>query len=190
MINYINIDRNNNLVYDQPEKKLSKNGLFEEFEKFVAVNGFTVKEWKNKKSVPYELIVGKEGINYRLIVFLKNITGAGWVDKPHIKRVQVTNVRTVDNEKYISTTDTEALIILGYYNFDDNPIMVAWNAYRYVNHNKNRSCYIDIESLHEGYMNGYTTRMCSDQRVWVFKPSYFETFLKNYIEKNKVQSYE
>ena len=186
MLKYTNIDKNNNLVYDEPEKRFPKQELLKEFEKFINVSGFSVKEWKNSDHVPYELIVNKDGINYRLIIFLKNITGAGWADKPNIKRVQVTNVRVVDIDNYINTTDTEALIILGYYNFDNNPIMVAWNAYRYVSHNKNRSCYIDIESLLEGYNNGYITKTCSDQRVWVFRPSYFETFLKNYIEKNKV----
>lgn len=186
MIKYINIDTNNNLVYDKSEKIFKKNQLIKKFEEFIEVSGFKVIRWVNKIHSPYELIITKDNKEYRIVVFLKNITGAGWADKPNMKRVQVTNIRVVDIDNYINTTDKEALVILGYYNFDDNPIMVAWNAYRYVSHNKNRSCYIDIESLLEGYNNGYITKTCSDQRVWVFKSNYFETFLKNYIEKNKV----
>ena len=186
MINYTNIDKDYNLVYNKSEKIFKKPELFAKFEEFISQSGFEVKEWKNKNRVPYELIISKDNVDYRLVVFLKNITGAGWAEKPNIKRVQVSNIRVVDIEKYIDTTATETLIILGYYNFDDNPIMVAWNAYRYVSHGTQRSCYVDIGNLLDGYRNGYCTTNYAEQRIWIFKPTYFEVFLKNYIEKNKV----
>lgn len=187
MLTYTNVDKDNRLVYGKEEKRYTKSELLKSFEDFIKESGFKIIEWRNDKHVPYEIIISKDNKNYRLVLFLKNITGAGWETKPNIKRVQVTNIRVVDIDKYINTTDSEALVILGYYNFDDNPIMVAWNAYKYVYHGTNRSCYVDIESLLEGYKNGYISKNYADQRIWVFKANYFEVFLKNYIEKNKVE---
>ena len=120
------------------------------------------------------------------IMFYKNITGAGWIDKPNIKRVQVTNVRKGDISKYISTSNNETLIILGYYNYDDNPIMVAWNAYHYVYHDTTRSCYVDVNTLIDGYKKGYLNTVYAKQNIWVFTSENFERFLQEYINLNKV----
>ena len=127
-----------------------------------------------------------EGKEYTLVMYLKNITGAGWADKPHMKRVQVSNVRKDDMDKYIDTTNNQTILILGYYNFDDNPVIVAWNAYRYVYHNTVRSCYVSVDNLMDAYKSGMAVTECSNQEIWVFKPNHFEEFLKNYIEQNKI----
>ena len=187
MVQYINIDKANNLVYDKPEKVYEKGELLQKFEEFVSVNGFVIKERVNTKRVPYEFVLEKNNKRYRIVTYLKNITGAGWADKPHIRRVQVTNIRKDNIDNYIDTTDTEVLVILGYYNFDNNPIMVAWNAYRYISHNTNRSCYVEVKDLQDGYKKGFEQTTCSDQKIWVFRPEYFETFLDNYIDNNRAE---
>jgi len=76
------------------------------------------------------------------------------------------------------------MLILGYYNFDNNPIMVAWDAYRYIKHKTMRSCYITVDVLKKGYQSGYFVTNASSQKVWIFKSNYFEKFIKDYIEYN------
>ena len=159
--------------------------MLAKFEDFLKEGSFNVVSWNWVKNVPYDVTVTNGKENYRLVVYLKNISGAGWKEKPHIKRVQVTNVRNDDMDKYIDTTSSETLLILGYYNFDENPIMVAWNAYQYVQHNTNRSCYVNLEHLQEGYKNGMYITTCAEQKIWVFKPESFQNFLKDYIKANK-----
>ena len=119
-------------------------------------------------------------------MYLKNVTGAGWADKPNYRRVQVTNVRIEDPERYIDPTDQDVFMVLGYYDFDNNPIMVAWDAYKYVMHNTNRSCYVTTNNLQAGYSKGIEITNCSEQKIWIFKADYFKIFLDNYMKELKV----
>ena len=185
MLTYVNIDKNNGLVYDASEKVYEKKELLEKFEEFIKQEGFSI-NWGSSKRAPYVATIKKDGKEYTLVMYLKNITGAGWADKPHMKRVQVSNVRKDDMDKYIDTTNNQTILILGYYNFDDNPVIVAWNAYRYVYHNTVRSCYVSVDNLMDAYKSGMAVTECSNQEIWVFKPNHFEEFLKNYIEQNKI----
>lgn len=183
---YDNLNKKNEIVHNTNDKKYEKRELFDLFSSFISVNGYKLIGDIDGKTSPYVLNISNDINNYKLIIYYKNITGAGWNDKPHIKRVQVTNVRNDDINKYISTSSNETFLILGYYNYDDNPIMVAWNAYNYVYHNTTRSCYIDIESLKEGYEKGFISKYYSNQKVWIFTADYFEKFLQEYINSNKV----
>ena len=183
---YQNIYKNNEIIEQSEDKKYSKRELFEYFKSFISKCGYSIVGEIDYKSSPYIVNIKKDDKEYRLIMFYKNITGAGWIDKPNIKRVQVTNVRKGDISKYISTSNNETLIILGYYNYDDNPIMVAWNAYHYVYHDTTRSCYVDVNTLIDGYKKGYLNTVYAKQNIWVFTSENFERFLQEYINLNKV----
>lgn len=185
MLTYINIDSNNNFVYDAPEKVYPKAELLANFETFIAQEGFSL-SWDSSSRVPYVANVSKGEEKYIIVMYLKNITGAGWADKPHMKRVQVSNVRNDDMDKYIDTTNNQTILILGYYNFDNNPLIVAWDAYRYVYHNTVRSCYVSIDNLMTAYKSGFIVTECSNQKIWIFKPNHFAQFLEDYISSNKI----
>lgn len=182
---YININSDCRLEYDRDEVVYKKSELLKKFEEFLQESGFSVR-WNETKSSPYAAVVSHGNKEYKLVLYLKNITGAGWSDKPHIKRVQVNNVRNEDATKYIDTTSEQTILILGYYNFDNNPLIVAWNAYKYVYHNTIRSCYVTIDNLIEGYRNGIIETECSEQKIWVFQPKYFGEFLDSYIRDNTI----
>ena len=64
--------------------------------------------------------------------------------------------------------------------------MVAWNAYMYVMHNTERSCYVDVDVMKRAYIQGYVEDIVSKQKVWAFTPEYFDKFLDNYISKNRI----
>ncbi len=182
---YANLTKKLEVVI-QEDKIFDKKQLIKKFEDFINESGYRVEKWITSKCAPYEiLIVDDNDIMIHLIIYLKNITGAGWGDKPNIKRVQVSNVRIKSPENYVSTTKYQSMVILGYYNFDDNPIMVAWDAYRYIKHKTMRSCYVNIDSLKIGYQNGYHITTNSSQKVWIFDAFHFDKFLKDYIEYNK-----
>ena len=183
-----NINRLIEVEYESEDKKYVKSELLNKFEEFINASGYAITKWIKSDAVPYEvLIMDKSGRTYRIVVYLKNITHAGWKEKPWIKRVQVDNVRTVSPECYIDTENTQTFMILGYYNYDNNPLMVGWNAYKYVMHSTQRSCYITIDEMIEGYKKGYHTCVVSKQNVWVFTSDNFNIFLKNYIIANKIE---
>ena len=107
------------------------------------------------------------------------------IEKKNIKRAQVSNIKVVSPDDYVPTSNNRTVLILGYYNFDDNPIMVAWDAYRYIKHNTMRSTYVSVDNLIRGYEDGYTVTTDSSQKVWIFVSKYFENFLTDYIAYNK-----
>lgn len=162
--------------------------LKEKFESLVNSNGYAL-NWINSKNAPYEFELSFADDNiYRIIAYLKCVSEAGWADKPHIKRVQVSNVRLVSNDKYVDTNTHQTNLILGIYFYKENILMVGWDAYKYVYHNKNRSCYVDIDALRQGTLNGFYQGEVSKQKVWVFKPNHIEIFLDSYIKYNNLDS--
>lgn len=182
---YTNILNNGDLVLSN-DKLFDKKTLKAELESFLNKSDYQVVQWTKQNGTPFELIVKDSDNNLIfLALYLKNITGAGWSNKPNIKRVQVSNVRKVAPEDVYETTDYQTVLILGYYNFDNSPLMVAWNAYRYMNHSTVRSCYIDIKGLEKGYKMRYFYGTFSKQKIWVFNSYNFGRFFKEYIEINK-----
>lgn len=188
MMYYYNVNKQNEIINDRNDKKYSKIELIREFKNFINISGYTVVGPADIKQAPYELNISNGNTIYKIVMYYKNITGSGWSNKPNIRRVQVTNVRNVDINKYISTSNNSFFVIFGYYNFDNNPIMVAWNAYNFVYHATTRSCYVSIDLLIEGYKKGFLKTYYSKQKMWIFTPHNFELFLNDYIKCNRVNN--
>ena len=177
MIEYQNIRKTGEIILSQ-DKKLS----YEELKELI------ISETKNSVSKIIEFDINRQGqsiikiqkdeIIYEVIALIKNITGAGWRDKPWIKRVQVSNIAT----REISLNDRKFNLIFGVYSFDDNPLFVCWDPYRYLNHVTQRSCYVSITTLQRGYEKEYYEGVDSSQKVWVFKGNNFDKFISNYIK--------
>ena len=184
-MNYLNIKKDLSTILAE-DKVFKKKELLEKFESFIKDSGFALKQWIKNSCAPYEcLVLNQNNEIFDLGVYLKNITGAGWKQKVNRKRAQVSNVKVVSPNDYIPTSSNRTFLICGYYNFDDNPLMVAWDAYRYIKHNTMRSTYISVDNLIRGYENGYGVTVDSSQKVWIFDSKHFDTFLMDYIEYNK-----
>ncbi len=185
-MNYLNIKKDLSTVVSE-DKVFKKKDLLVKFEEFVISSGFRFKCWMKNSCAPYEcLLLDQDDNIYDLVIYLKNITGAGWKDKINRKRAQVSNIKVVSPKDYIPTSSNRTLLILGYYNYDDNPIMVAWDAYRYIKHNTMRSTYVSVDNLLRGYKEGFVVTTDSSQKIWLFNSDYFKTFLDNYISYNKL----
>ena len=184
---YTNIRKDCSLDFNSEYKPYSKGELLSEFEKHSLRNGFSKVEWTDKKESPYKCNVISKEKTFTLFMYLKNISGAGWENKPWIKRVQVPNIRHHNPEYYVSTNAKQTMVIIGYYNYDDNPLFVAWDAYDYVMHSTVRSCYVEVDDLLRGYEEEYFSGECSKQRIWVFKPEYLRRFLNEYISLNSTE---
>lgn len=179
-MNYLNIRRD--LSYEMSNdmkfcKKELINKVLKEFEK----GKMNILCFKELESSQIQITIKIDGIEYQFITLLKNITGAGWKEKPKIKRVQVSNIK---KSLLINCNQNAFNLIMGYYNFDDNPIIVCWDAYRYLNHNTIRSCYVSLDSLKVGYMRGFYEGVDSSQKLWVFKGEHFYEFFRSYIDYN------
>lgn len=182
---YLNIKKDLSLIMSE-DKIYKKTDLLKRFEHFINDSGFKLKKRLKTSSAPYEcLMLNQDNEIFDLIIFLKNITGAGWKSKSNRRRVQVANIMTVSPEDFTKTSNNRTFIILGYYNFDDNPIMVAWDGYRYLAHNTLRSAYISTDNLLRGYKDRFLITTDSSQKVWIFDSRHFGKFLEDYILYNK-----
>jgi len=183
-----NVCADGTIVYNSSNEIVKGKHLREKFESIISLSGCSL-IWSNVKTAPFEFEVSFKGKKkYRIVAYLKCVSEAGWSDKPNIKRVQVTNVRLIDTSKYLDTNSQQTNLILGIYFFRNNVVMVGWDAYKYVYHNKNRSCYVDINALKLGTTEGLYQGDVSKQKVWVFKPNHFEDFLEMYIKYNNLES--
>jgi hypothetical protein len=66
MLTYVNIDKNNGLVYDAPEKVYEKKELLEKFEEFIKQEGFLI-TWESSKRAPYVATIKRMARNILLL---------------------------------------------------------------------------------------------------------------------------
>ena len=175
---YLNVKKNNDFIMSE-DVKYSRDELISRTMKELkksGVEGINL----DYNSKLFELKFIHQGTQIVFALFLKNITGAGWKEKPDIKRCQVQNPKNENIDLEI-IVNKKYNLILGYYCFDDNPILVAWDPYRYINHNTIRSCYVTVDTLKRGYEKGFYEGVVSSQKLWVFTGENFEKFVDRYI---------
>lgn len=184
IMQYYNIKKNLEVILSN-DKIHSKNDLKKELEKLFQSSELTFYSHKENKVNPYVYsVIKKNEKKFKVIIYLKNITGSGWKNKLNIKRVQVTNVKNYKSDNFTKSDENNIMLLLGFYEFDNNPIWVAWDIYRYINHDTVRSCYITVDNLLRGYKNHYLETIDSSQKIWIFGKDKFIHFLDEYVKYN------
>lgn len=179
MIKYYNITKDKNVVLTE-DKKLSSKDLENSFICEIKKSVAKINVFEKISNNQYKCTIQLKNNKLSFIAILKNITGAGWKDKPKIKRVQVRNSLLVDNKNIYKNDISNLNVIFGLYNYDNNPIIVAWDAYKYYNHKTQRSCYVSTDSLLLGYDKGFYEGVDSSQKIWIFIGSKFNKFIESY----------
>ncbi len=176
----LNVDKNNNIV-EKKDVKYSNFDIKLAIQKMILENDYIILKCEKSGPLINLVIIDSKKEKISLHILFKNITHSGWRKKPHIKRIQVTNLK--DTHNYLFEKESHShLMYLGYYNFDNNPIFVVWDPERYTNHNTNRSCYVILDTLKRGYDIGYLETVNSNQKLWVFESGFFKQFIRNYTK--------
>ncbi len=121
-----------------------------------------------------------EAIDIRVYVF-KNFAFAHR-DNPREKRIQITEDSHHHNADFQRPKVGPArCLLLGIYLQDVNdPIIIAWDTNRYVNHGRSRSCYASIDLVSSAYKYGLSKEYnAAGHAVCAFKPRFMNFFLKN-----------
>ena len=181
MIKYYNITDDLNYVLDF-DKKYGRDILSTSLKKALTMANIEIIDFSYISNSQLCMDLSINGENYRFISLLKNITGAGWENKPKIKRVQVSNIKNINYDGLYISCKNAFNMIIGYYNYDNNPIFVAWDAYRYLNHNTIRSCYVTVDSLRVGYIKRYYEGVDSAQKIWIFDAEHIKDFMISYTK--------
>jgi hypothetical protein len=163
------------------EKVISKKELLEKFEYYINEGGWKFISWSQNKKTPYQCIVNDGTHNIDILLYLKNITNAGWANKPMSKRIQVGNDKRIDYSMLRNQSSEKINLIIGYYDYN-NPIFAAWKSEEYTKHKTNRSCYIDAEDIMNGYKDKYIKTVRRGQELYVFTPENLVNYIKEYID--------
>ncbi|MDD4156819.1 MAG: hypothetical protein PHY08_09635 [Candidatus Cloacimonetes bacterium] len=178
---YFNITRNHELVLSE-DIKYAQEVLKESILDSITISGLEIVMFKEIKKSQYHLEIILDDDKYSIYFILKNITGSGWISKPKIRRIQVPNLMVTELGTVKIDEKMSLNMIIGYYNFDDNPIFVGWDAYRYYNHKTLRSCYVSVDSLKRGYEKNFYEGVDSSQKIWIFTLDCFDKYLKSYLD--------
>src|SRR5690554_6067570 len=148
--------------------------------KSLELSGYSEIQINKNKDNMYEITLRKIS-NYKIYLFLRNVSNAGWSDKPEKRRVQVT---AFDVKKLPPTGKHVTAMILGVQEIFDRFIFVAWDIYKYGGHATNRSCYINTTNIYNAFLRGFITTMDQSQKVWLADSYNLDKLINNYIEYN------
>lgn len=177
---WMNIGVDNSIEVSE-EKFISKSLLLNMFETLFLNSQWSFVKWNDTKSAPFQCIISNDSKYVKVLVYLKQISNAGWEEKPHIKRVQVSNPKKLNLDFFRYDDVDKISLILGYYNYT-KPLLVSWDPNEYRRHNTNRSCYVEIDALLDGYNLDYCKKVSMGQSITLFKPEKFGMFLDNHFE--------
>lgn len=178
---WYNVKKDNRIVTSE-EVSIPKKTIIKEFESLFSKTSYSFVKWNNVKRAPYECVISDGLKRINVLIYLKWISNAGWEKKPHIKRVQVSNPKNLNLDFFRYDDMNKISLIIGYYNYE-KPIFVSWNPLEYRRHNTNRSCYVDVENLINGYNNRFESSVCMGQKIVMFTPDRFQQFLDSHMSK-------
>lgn len=143
--------------------------LLSEKDKPNSFHGFSVK------------ILGKQ---LELNILTKNVVNSGWVEKPYIKRIQVTSFIGKQIEK---NTDGSCSLFLGIAFANSKPIFIVWNPFLFVFHKTNRSCYVNVESIARCFHLGFLKTNDARKDVYLCDSKHFSELIERFIDDNSVE---
>jgi hypothetical protein len=167
---------------DISKNYLRHNQLIDRFCNSLLMSGFKILDLKPDENKVAQFHIQSGGDIYELNVYMKNVSLAGWADKPWIKRIQVGNVKTLAPGFYSETTREKVNLLIGYTKVDQKELFFAWNYYRYIFHKTLRSCYVHDDSIQTVLNDGFLHTEDMNQTLWGFVPENFGKFLKDYLD--------
>ena len=163
---------NNNVFFN----KMSQFEIDEKIKEFIICSNFKVKQ-NNIDEMQFIYHIEDVARKIRVHFLCKNITSSGWSDKPDIVRIQIKNISDV----FFYTNKNKTFLLSGICLYRDKWILIVWNAYRYMNHKTNRSCYVNMSTLEQCYNDGYTFSKEFNQETWLCDVDNFKLLIRDYI---------
>lgn len=127
----------------------------------------------------YNVNVGS--ITFGLYLYLNNVRSSSR-GRAKEQRIQLNSNISSRGFNFVNSKMNKC-VILGIYRGENEDIFCAWDAEKKNNHGKQKSCYIDIESIALAMRNGfYCKRDNAGDVVCAFKPDFIHYYLMN-LEK-------
>ncbi len=157
-------------------QRLGKNHLYLAIEKVAKQSGCVIRRLDEEQTaspfVPYEIRL-KDDISLRVHIYAKNISGAGWSDKPEIKRIQVKKLPEIPRQRW-----NDFYLLCGVCDYDFQSIVAVWDPLNYTTHNTCCSCYVYVSSLEKAKNNGLFVGLNKGKEVMTCSDQSFGNLLK------------
>lgn len=157
---------------------LSKNELIDAFINVLKFNGFELISIENNYKFE-NLITIKDGITNSFYCNFANIRNVYLPKYPYLLRRQVT---ALDHEKLIKSTDYSFSFLVGVVEVDSKICFSIWNPWGFINHKKNRSCYVVKDDLNKMSSLHFLKSKFSHTIYYLFDKEGFLPFLDQYKE--------
>lgn len=137
--------------------------------------------WKTDESGVSSIATLLDGKPLSLHFLLKPISGGGWKEKPWVYRIQV---RKLEGDEFPKNSSSSLSLLLGACFFEGKPVIVAWNPFRFLFHETNRSCYLRLEDLLqlEEEPDGFIVSYRSSEPVSLARKDSFGKLLSRLLE--------
>jgi len=167
-------------IYDP---KLERDALLLCFEELLIKNGYLISLCNEEGSVKgfADLTVKRNGKPFSIHVNIRNISNACLPYDPSVMRRQVA---ALDVGLLPQNKDGEVTVLLGVCEIDEKKVFAIWNAFYFVGHKTNRSCYVSANDLLKASESGLSISSYSDTPVYVATTERFAEALDKFIEVN------
>ena len=103
---------------------------------------------------------------------------------PSVSSLMRRQVAALDVGLLPQNKDGEVTVLLGVCEIDEKKVFAIWNAFYFVGHKTNRSCYVSAKDLLEASESGLAISSYSDTPVYVSTTERFAEALDKFIEVN------
>ncbi len=165
------------------DNKLSRNELLCKFQSFLVDSNFLIIGCNQNEHInffyDYDLI--KNNKKMKIHANVKKISNACFPNNNSVLRIQT---GPIDVDLLPENTKDEISILVGYICFNNVEIIAIWNAFYFIGHQKNRSCYLTIENLSETINEGYLITNYSNTPVYIATKERMDVVIKEFLDDN------
>lgn len=165
--------------------KLSKNELLCKFQSFLVDSNYLIIGCKQNENInffyDYDLI--RDNKKMKIHANVKKISNAFFPNNDSVLRIQT---GPIDVDLLPENSKNEISILVGFINFNNVEIIAIWNAFYFVGHKKNRSCYLTLDNLIDTTNEGYLITDYANTPVYISTKERMDIVIKEFIDNNIV----
>lgn len=165
------------VIIQEQSEKYSNQALREILENSISKEGWST-EFVEEEAGLYVYNMINTGITLQLYIYLTNVR---WSSRGRAKeqRIQL-NSNLSDKGFNIISGITKKCLVLGIYEFNEKVIFCTWEARKKNNHGKQKSCYIDIDTIATAMRDGFSRREDGvGDVVCAFRPEFIHFYIMN-----------
>lgn len=132
----------------------------------------------NRKSSLFEYRINVGSTIFKLYTYVINVSSSSR-GRPKEQRIQLNSGTPTEGFDNLGKSNT-TVMLLGIYNHDKEPVICAWKPEDKNNYGKQKSCYVNINTISNALRDGFAKRRDGKNHiVCAFKSNFIHYYLMN-----------